>query len=392
MNRHRSLLATVSIAAMLAGCATTTRQDTSPVGPAPVAINTDYKMGDIDIGDQSAPSLDDLVNALPQKTDALPDSEDKLRAPAMRDAALAYGAQGGLASISVEINRNLKDRASELSHTYDFSRLVIKGPDGAMVLPPVISEARDTWEAQDEGKALRVADKYYEIISQSRFTPTAPLWHSYLIRQYALPKPPPDALLPKDDAERKYWATYVKLGWDMGANQARDIFQSDLRRLERDFTGMVRYKQLLDQKLVSAPVIADTNLGVTGSDTKMRVNDRAVRITQDPKLNLDARTWRAIPSAVPKEEAATPPGKTFIAPKPEQDVENLEPQKTTKVETEVTYQAPIEPARFSKPRARQISVAPASIAPQPAPMVQSAEQNLVPDAIAAPAPAKKRYF
>src|SRR3546814_7794007 len=54
-------------------------------------------------------------------------------------------------------------------------------------------------------------------------------------------------------------------GWKMGVKQARDIFQSDLNRLERDYTGMIRYKVLLEQGKVSAPVIAEGAMGVTGS-------------------------------------------------------------------------------------------------------------------------------
>lgn len=388
-----TLSATVSFAALLSGCAT----PAAPAAPSSdihinsASMSSGRGNGDIDLGAQTAPSLDDLVNAIPQKAETLPDSQDKLRAPAMRDAALAYGAQGGLASVSVEINRNLKERAGELSKTYDFSRFMIKGPNGAMVLPPVISEARDTWESQDGGKALRIADKYYEIVAQPVFTPVAPLWHTYLIRQYSLPKPPPDALLPKNDAERKYWGNFVRLGWDMGAKQAREIFQADLRRLERDFTGMVRYRQLLDQNLVSAPVVAGTHLGVTGGDRKVRVNDRAVRITQDPKLSTDPAAWKAAPSMVTKEEAATPPGKTFIAPRAKQDAERLEPVRTKPVETRVTYSAP-EP-KAGEPRRRPVAVSPASqgsIAPVPAPIVESSVQEMIPDA--AVAPARRRYF
>src|SRR3546814_14168427 len=107
-----------------------------------------------------------------------------------------------------------------------------------MVLPPVISEARDTWEAGNGGKSLRIADKFYEIVAQSRFTPNAPLWHTHLIRHFRLPSAPPDALLPKNDKEREFWASYVRTGWEAGSKQARAIFTADLHLLERDFTGM----------------------------------------------------------------------------------------------------------------------------------------------------------
>ena len=382
MNTKSRLLASVALIAMLSGCA---NMNVKPVTSHTVeasnsSINGAYRTDDIDLGSQAVPTLQDLVNAVPTQGDTLPNTEDKLRGPAMRDAALSYGAQGGLAATSVEINKRLKAQAPELSKTYDFTRLIIKGPDGAMVLPPVISEAKDTWEAQDGGKSLRVADKFYEIIAQSRFTPNAPLWHTYLIRHFNLPSAPPDALLPKNDDERKFWAKYVRLGWTMGAKQARDIFQADLRRLERDFTGMVRYKQLEDEGKVSAPVIADANLGVTGNGSAMRVNDRSVQITQDPHLNTDTTKWDAPVSTVSPAEAATPPGKTFISPKPKQDVERLPAVKTEPVEMKVTYEAPA-------PKPSQ-----AFIAPQDAPRNGISNAAIAPESPVAGASGNPNYF
>src|SRR3546814_531101 len=141
----------------------------------------------------------------------------------------------------------LSNRAADLTRIYDFERLLITGPGGVTALPPVISEATETWESFEAGKALRVADTVYEIVAQSRFTPVAPLWHAYLVRQYESPEPPLGPLLPKTEAERSSWAKWVADGWKMGVKQARDIFQSDLNRLERDYTGRIRYKVILEQ-------------------------------------------------------------------------------------------------------------------------------------------------
>ncbi len=73
--------------------------------------------------------------------------------------------------------------------------------------------------------------------------------------------------------------------------------QQLLERLERDFNGMVRYKSLLEQNKVSAPVVSDARLGTTGTGQDMRVNDRAIRITRDPSLKVDApKDWQAAPT------------------------------------------------------------------------------------------------
>src|SRR3546814_13720751 len=96
----------------------------------------------------------------------------------------------------------------------------------------------------------------------------------------------------------------------MGVKQARDIFQSDLNRLERDYTGMIRYKVLLEQGKVSAPVIAEGAMGVTGSGLDMRVNDRTIRITRDPNRETDACRWHARPAGNNHGEATPPPTAT----------------------------------------------------------------------------------
>lgn len=259
-------------------------------------VNHDYRSGEVKLPTDPVPTLKEIMNQRPVSDEEFVDKEDRLRAPAMRDAALSYGARAGLSWASREINKTLQARAAELTRTYDFQHLLIKGPHGAHILPPVISEALDTWESFDAGKTLRVADASYEIIEQARFTPVAPLWQGYLVRDYSVPEPPPNALLPRNAGERDAWKRWVSEGWDMGIQQANEIFDADLKRLERDLMGMLRYKKMLEENKVSAPILAEGNLGVTGTGQDMRVNDRAMRITRDPVLELDPGKWNAAPT------------------------------------------------------------------------------------------------
>jgi defect-in-organelle-trafficking protein DotC len=311
MSRTKLLL-TLPLLAAVSACAQGPATRISPAAPSPARadVNPAYRPGELAVPDVKVPTLAEMENLTSAGNAIATDSEgDKLRVPALRDAALSYGARGGLAFASKQINERLTRHAEDLSRTWDFSAFLIKGPSGVTVLPPVIVESKDTYEQSDAGKALRIADTYYQIVEQARFAPTAPLWHSYLLRTYSTPTPPPDELLPKSDKEREAWKTYVREGWERGVKQADDIFQSDLRRLERDFVGMVRYAQLLEQNQVTAPVIADSNLGVTGTGQDMRVNDRAMRITADPRLNVrNPQDWQAPVSGASPSEAATPPG------------------------------------------------------------------------------------
>lgn len=289
------LFGTASLVAVLAACASTAKPVIS-TGPAPVLVNPGYQAGYLNMPDTPVPSIDEIVNRVPSKS-APKAGEDRLRSPAMRDAALAYGAQGGLAWESREINKMLQTQSADISRTYDFQRVMIKGPDNVMIMPPVISEIRETWESSEAGRTLRVADTMYEIVEQATFAPVAPLWHTYLMRAYDTPSSPPDLLLPRDKQEREGWKSAVVEGWAAGRQQAQDIFKADLERLERDFTGMVRYKALLEEGKVSAPVVSDARLGTTGTGQDMRVNDRAIRIMQDPSLQVGTPgAWQATPT------------------------------------------------------------------------------------------------
>jgi len=246
----------------------------------------------------------------PQKAETA--EADRLRGAALRDNALSYGAQGGLAWASKEINSMLERQAANLTRTWDFNRMLLRQPGGVSVLPPVISEGKDTYEQADAGRTLRVADRYYEIVDQARFAPTAPMWQEYLVRNFTSPRTPPADVLPKDDAERELWRRYVSEGWSKGEEQAREIFKLDLARLERDHLGMIRYTELLERGQVSAPVVASQNLGTTGSGQNMRVGDTINRITRDPRLNVQRPSdWQSLPSnGTDATTSATPPGDT----------------------------------------------------------------------------------
>lgn len=263
-------------------------------------VNADRVPDPIAMATAPAASLSEILakTGKVHKREKPKDAEDRLRAPAMQEAAMAYGAQAGLAFGTREINLELGKKAKDLKAVYDFEGLMIIGPNGVMVQPPVISEARDTWESFDAGKTLRVADTVFEIIEQARFTSVAPMWENYLVNAYSEPKTPPVALLPSSQEEIGAWNGWVREGWDSGKEQARQIFETNLNRLNRDFNGMVRYKTLIEEGRVSPAILAEGELGNTGTGQDLRVNDRAIRITRDPALVADPSNWEASPTRV----------------------------------------------------------------------------------------------
>ena len=117
-------------------------------------------------------------------------------------------------------------------------------------------------------------------------------WRQYLEREWGDVVPPPDILTPQNDEERQEWEVWVKMGWEQGFQQANDIFRADLAKLESDFQGMIRYRMLLAQGMISPPYALQVDRGITGGGDEMRVGDRAVQITGIPELMTGADTWK----------------------------------------------------------------------------------------------------
>lgn len=286
------LLVGVAGLALLAGCAggpkvaTGTSQSPSDVA---VQINPGQSMFPDQTGDPNHGTLKTLsqlqnLHATGGKESKAERAKELLFLPAMKQAALSYGVSAGLAWSTHLINGVLKQDAAQLSQTYDFTRIVTDEPGGAMILPPVISTSVNAYQQSDFGRQIRVANRTYDIVRQAEFAPNAPLWFSYLYQSWTAPSQPPDAVLPKTDAEQKAWNTYVKEGWDTGIQQGMTMFKLNLHRLNRDFVGMVRYHRLYDAGLVSAPVVKNTYLGTTGTGQTMAQGDRVEKILQEPSL------------------------------------------------------------------------------------------------------------
>ncbi|MDP9196352.1 MAG: type IV secretion system DotC family protein [Pseudomonadota bacterium] len=221
----------------------------------------------------------------------LPSDDTEIRNDAMREAALSFGARGGLARRTWEIRRQLDLNASSLSQAFDFRRLLVSAPSGLLIEPPVVTEAQKAFLVAEEGQTAAVADRLYSINQQARIVSAPREWRTYMERDWGEVAPPPALLLPKNAKERELWKKWVLEGWQAGVTQANDIFEADLDRLERDFRGMVRYRELLAYNMISPPFAALEDRGVTGGGGEMRVGDRQVRITSPSELNPQAERW-----------------------------------------------------------------------------------------------------
>ncbi len=232
------------------------------------------------------------LQALATSQTGIPDASGgvgHIRRQALEDTALSLGAQGGLAWAADEIDGRLEKDRWQLETIYNFNGMLLPHA----VMPPVLVESNNNANLADPD-TLRVSDKTYEIVKQARFVTTPPNWREYIWLHYSKPALPDRVLLPRTNAERKLWRDAVSRGWQKGIEQAYSIFQQNLARLKRDYSGMILYRKLLQEHMVSAPYVSHTDLGVTGDGANMHINDQVLRITVLPKLQTDSNSWHAI--------------------------------------------------------------------------------------------------
>jgi defect in organelle trafficking protein DotC len=216
-----------------------------------------------------------------------------MRRDAQREAALSYGARGGLAKRNFQILERLGGYERVLDRAFDFRPLLVKAPSGLLIEPPIVKESIDAMVITDGGVEAAVADQVLKINHQARIVPTSRNWRQYLVFHYESEvAPPPRVLWPKNKEEQASWNTWVKEGWEAGFQQAEDAFEAGLNQLVADYNGMVRYRMLLAQGKISQPYALHEDRGVTGGGNEMRVGDRALRITGPSQFLTGGELWK----------------------------------------------------------------------------------------------------
>ncbi|KVV07486.1 type IV secretory system conjugative DNA transfer family protein [Burkholderia ubonensis] len=254
-----------------------------------------------------AVSLESLQNysqpAAEQRVVAGAGSSDlgNFRLNALRDAAFGLGARGGLISESQLINKTLSTQARKLDVTWDFTPMMIQG----RVLPPVLNRVDDIY-AQPDDQVIRIARTKWAFQAQARFTSRPPTWREYLMSDPGPLAPPSSVLYPRDGAERQIWQQAVAEGWENGVKQADDIFQLNLNRLTRDYTGMKNYRVLAYKRMVTMPIVAQMDMPLNTTGKSMSVDETLLRLTVLPEFNTNMKDWQALGSEVDRLQQPVP--------------------------------------------------------------------------------------
>ena len=210
-----------------------------------------------------------------------------MRRQALQEIAGALGASGGLSFRTNQIREEVDCYAVELDKLYDFKRMIIDNG----VLPPVLTEGLANY-AQESTDQVRIADKIYKIEERAKFVSVYPTWRNYLRFSFPSYEMPDAAYLPKNDAEKAIWDAAVKEGWEKGVKQANEIYETSYAKLDRDYKGMIKYKILLAEGLVTPTIIGKQNLGITGGGREMSINDQVFRIMDHSSLNPNKAEWK----------------------------------------------------------------------------------------------------
>jgi len=216
-------------------------------------------------------------------------SSEQEKTMGLQNTALSLGAQGGLSWRATQIDEELQQDSPSLDQIFNFNLLMLNNN----VLPPVLVQGNNTLSITDPD-TIRISNVTYKIAQQAHFVTAPPTWRDYLWMNYPAPAIPDPSLLPKSHQEQIIWQHYVTIGWKNGIQQANDIYSENLGRLKQDYTGMMLYRKLLAQNMVSAPYVATTNLGITGDSSQLSINDQILRITALPALQDNGDKWQPV--------------------------------------------------------------------------------------------------
>ncbi len=241
------------------------------------------------------PTLEYVKDIDTDKSNTVEDNPDALemRLDALKEAALSYGALSGLIHRNWEIFHIVEKKEIVLDAIFNFSRLMIPAHYGTLIEPPIISESENAFLLGDGGMSASITSKIYSIGENAKIVSSSRNWREYLLNHIDLTvaEKPDQILRPRTSKEKDLWEEYVEKGWREGVEQANDIFEDSLALLVADYVGMVRYRKLLAQKMISEPFAVKENKGVTGGGDEMRIDDKAVIITSIPSLNRSSDSW-----------------------------------------------------------------------------------------------------
>lgn len=225
-------------------------------------------------------------------------NENAFRQKAMKDAAMAIGAQHGYVKHMTYLKEEILDKQVYMDDIFDFS-LIMKIASGKFeemhLLPPVIRKTKDTVTVSADSRRIEIRGTEYEILKHARLVSIAPNWRQYLIYdQPVAVNKPADILLPKNAKEEENWAIWVQEGWLAGIAQAEHEMTYRVRKLGQDFKGMLTYTEVLLEGKIKKPVVSSSTQNIRSSHNEMILDEKIIQLAMPATLNADTDNWEPL--------------------------------------------------------------------------------------------------
>lgn len=228
-----------------------------------------------------------LYNAEKFAKDSYKNKFADLRPQAVIEAAQTLGFQKGVQWRYEKIMENVLNQESQINRIFDFGGLLM---NNGRILPPVIIEGEKGLNIESNLVATEV-ESSFRILKDARIVSVPPSWRDYLYREYEASRVVNPAVLPKGKEEQDLWEEYAKKGFNEGVRHADRLFKTNLQKMVRDFEGILRFKILAEQNIVSLPILSKGEIGIVVEDKKLDVDQRIFRITKEGSFNDKVETW-----------------------------------------------------------------------------------------------------
>jgi len=246
-----------------------------------------------------SPSLSELEAMKPRTSRAIEgDALKAAREALVRDAALSAGVASAYAERASELRATLTQLQPHLDTIYNFSPLL----DNGRMLVPAVELVHEVSAIEDDGSQLRETGRVLRIVEPARLVTTPPTWRDFLTAWRGNDKSvdrPSDDMLPTNSSEREVWRAGLADAWNVGRNQADAVFRSELATLTESYLGRIRYRMLVEQRIIRPASLGQTDFGIVAESDVVRIEDALFTVRQAAAF-ASPNEWRAMPRrAVP---------------------------------------------------------------------------------------------
>ena len=218
----------------------------------------------------------------------LPNVALTARLEAVRDSGKSLGIQTGINRQMYFMKLALQKHEREMDTVYDFGRLMIQG----RVVPPIITELRDQYH-QEGDTVIKLSGVQYNIEQQARFSSVPPTWKQYF--EYGSGNTNYSNItlgLQISGDEEHLFRQSIRDGYQEGIDAANTMFKQSFERLNRDYTGMLRFDTYVKRGMISMPIIATADIEMTNTGSRLVLDEQLLRITVMPSFNSDINHWK----------------------------------------------------------------------------------------------------